>query len=1272
MATLGKIDEYSPDSEDWTQYVERLEFFLIANKVTDEAQQRAILLSVVGPRTYKTLRSLITPAKPADKSFADLVKVLSDHFSPKPSEIIQRAKFYNRTRKPKESVATFLAELRAVAEHCNFGNSLDNMLRDRLVCGINDDSIQKRLLAEGDKLTLTKAVTLAQSYESAVRDATVLLPSGESQQVHTVSPKGQNKDPTGKPCYRCARTGHSPAVCRFRKERCHSCNKVGHIKRACKSGRSQLDKHPPRKVRFVEESKQSAGSTQTTEYGLFAVSTGTPPITVDLTIDSQRVSMELDTGSAVSLVSEETYRQLWSDRELQPSKANLRTYSGEQLAVLGSVDTTVRYEDQQFTLPLLVIKGPGPSLFGRNWLDRIKLNWGAIHKLQGGPLEAILMQHQAVFKEELGTLQGYHAHIQVDPSATPRFCKARRVPYAYRELVDKELDRLVEQGILEPVELADWAAPIVPVLKGDKKSVRICGDFKRTVNQASKVDRYPIPKIEDLFTSLSGGKCFSTLDMSQAYQQLLLDESSKKLVVINTPKGLFQYNRLPFGISSAPGIFQRVMDSILQNIPGVIVYLDDILVTGPTEEAHLKSLKEVLIRLEKAGLRLNKAKCKFMESCVTYLGYCIDSEGLHPTEDKLDAVRKAPEPRNVTELKSYLGLLTYYGRFLPHLPSVLAPLYTLLRKGIPWNWQSPEQTAFQKSKDLLLSSQVLVHYDPTLEIVLACDASCYGIGAVLAHKMPDGSEKPIGFASRTLSSAEKQYSQIEKEGLSCVFGVKRFHDYLIGRHFSLVTDHRPLLALFNEQRAIPSHSSARIQRWALTLAAYEYTLTARRTDAHANADALSRLPLKDSIDSTPVPAELILTMDMLENSPVTSAQIKHWTSKNTLFLKVRQFMQSGWPNHCSQPELKPYWSRRNELSCLDGCILWGTRVIVPPAGRQQLLHELHIGHPGMSRMKALARTIIWWPQIDADIEQMVKSCNECQLTRPAPPVAPLQPLPWPSRPWSRLHIDFAGPFQNHMFLVVIDACSKWIEVFPMNTSTSLATIRHLRTLFSQFGIPDTIVTDNGTCFTSSEFEDFALQNGIKHWKSAPYHPSSNGLAEKAVQIVKQGLKKMKEGTVTERLARLLFSYRITPHTTTGVSPAQLLMGRDLKSRWDLLKPNLAVRVEEKQQQQKKTHDSHARARQFQEGDEVYARDFRPGQTWQRGKVVKCVGPVSYRVEIENGQIIRRHQDHLRKCSAPELILTDDTVESSEHSIPNPVFPRRNPPRQRRLPDRYSN
>ena len=229
------------------------------------------------------------------------------------------------------------------------------------------------------------------------------------------------------------------------------------------------------------------------------------------------------------------------------------------------------------------------------------------------------------------------------------------------------------------------------------------------------------------------------------------------------------------------------MENLLKGIPGVVVYLDDILVMGSSEEKHLASLKQVLARLQEAGLRLNRKKCKFLAPAVTYLGYRIDSEGLHPTEQKLKAVQLAPELTNVTELKAYLGLLTYYGRFLSHLPSVLAPLYVLLQTDTLWKWTPTEQEAFKRSKELLLSSTVVVHFNPELPIVLACDASAYRVGAILAHKMPDGSERPVGFASRTLSKTEKGYSQIEKEGLSCVFGVTRFHAYLIGRHFTLIT-----------------------------------------------------------------------------------------------------------------------------------------------------------------------------------------------------------------------------------------------------------------------------------------------------------------------------------------------------------------------------------------------------------------------------------------------------------------------------------------------------
>ncbi len=349
--------------------------------------------------------------------------------------------------------------------------------------------------------------------------------------------------------------------------------------------------------------------------------------------------MEVDTGASLSVVSETTFARLWPGRSLEPSTVQLKTYTGEALQVLGSAQVHVIGGDgQSADLPLLVVGTDGPTLLGRNWLRSLRLDWQQIHQLNDTPLERVLARHATIFNDELGTLKGFKAKIHVDPSITPRFSKARPVPYAMRELVEEELDRLTQQGVLEPVQFADWAAPIVPVLKSDKKSVRICGDFKMSVNAASNLDAYPIPRVEDLFTKLTGGKSYTKLDLSQAYLQLELDEESKNYVVINTHKGLFRYNRLPFGISSAPGIFQRTMESVLRSIPSVVVYMDDILVTGRTDAEHIGMLEKVLARLEEAGLRLKKRKCMFMAESVIYLGHRIDKEGLHPTEEKLKAV----------------------------------------------------------------------------------------------------------------------------------------------------------------------------------------------------------------------------------------------------------------------------------------------------------------------------------------------------------------------------------------------------------------------------------------------------------------------------------------------------------------------------------------------------------------------------------------------------------------------------------------------------------
>ena len=482
----------------------------------------------------------------------------------------------------------------------------------------------------------------------------------------------------------------------------------------------------------------------------------------------------------------------------------------------------------------------------------------------------------------------------------------------------------------------------MPVEKSDG-NVRICGDYKVTVNRDAKLDKYPIPRIDDLFTRLAGGQRFSKLDLSHAYQQIQLDPDSRKYVTINTHKGLFTYNRLPFGVASAPSIFQRVMESVLQGIPGVCVYIDDILVTGRDEQEHLDHLEEVLRRLKEAGIRLKREKCEYLLQSVEYLGHTISKEGLRTSDAKVEAMLQAPPPKDVAELRSFLGLVNYYGKFLPNLATILSPLYRLLQKKQKWIWSSDQEQAFRKIKELLKSSRVLVHFDSTLPIILSCDASPYGVGAVLSHGMSDGGERPIAFASRTLTTTERAYSQLDKEVLAIVYGVKHYHQYLYGRPFQLKTDHKPLIHIFSEKKATPTMASSRIQRWALTLGAYSYTIQFRKGCDNGNADALSRLPLPTVRNEPPKPADVVHLMEYLDSSPITSSRIRELTDRDPTLSKVKGWILSGWPREPPEAEeFRPYVHRKSELSVEDGCVLWGNRVIVPKKGKDTVLSMLHL------------------------------------------------------------------------------------------------------------------------------------------------------------------------------------------------------------------------------------------------------------------------------------------------------------------------------------------
>ena len=841
MATHGKFGPFNPKSEPWACYSERLRDYFTSNEIADP-KKHAILLTVIGPQTFQLLRNLVQPKKLEDFSYDQLIEILTKHYDPAPSQIMQRYKFHTRERGPSESIANYVAELKSIGGLCRFQDTLPDMLRDRLVCGVNDGRIQRALLQEHN-LTFERALEIAQSIEAAANDMQRLkIQPSQDQIVHRVYSKQTPTTSSTTPCYRCGSSDHQQTVCRFRSATCRACGKKGHIAKVCRSKqqqRSPSNTRPQQKtVHLVSDNllhptnlpSNHQPSQEAETYSLFSLQQKhkVRPLMVSVQVNNTPVCMEVDTGAALSLVNEATYLKLARRVQLKPATVTICTYTGEALDLLGMLEVQVQYQSQKAKLPLLVVKGStGPNLLGRDWLQVIRLNWTQINHMNSPKIDDLLQKFPKVFQPKIGLPKGTRASIYVPHNTKPRYFRPRSKSYFLCEKVDQELQRLQKEGIIEPIQFSDWAAPIVPILKADGHHVHICGDYKVTINQVAKLDGYPLPKIEDIFSKLSGGTIFTKLDLTSAYQQIPLDEESKRYTTINTPRGLFRYNRLPFGIASAPAIFQQIMENLLVDIPNVSVYLDDILVTGKNQEDHNNTLERVLQRLQEAGLTLKQEKCQFAQAKVEYLGHVIDKHGLHPSPQKVKAVQLAPVPKNVTELKSFIGFVNFYNKFLPNLSCLLNPLYRLLQKGVQWNWSQEQQTAFEKTKELLQSASVLIHYDPSRQLALSADASPYGIGGVLSHIMDDGSERPIAYTSRSLSSTEQRYSQLDKEGLAIIFCVKKFHQFLQGRSFVIYSDHQPLKYLFDSNRPTPVLASGRIQRWALMLGSYQYVIQYR-------------------------------------------------------------------------------------------------------------------------------------------------------------------------------------------------------------------------------------------------------------------------------------------------------------------------------------------------------------------------------------------------------------------------------------------------------------
>lgn len=734
------------------------------------------------------------------------------------------------------------------------------------------------------------------------------------------------------------------------------------------------------------------------------------------------------------------------------------------------------------------------------------------------------------------------------------------------------------------------------ILKSES-TVRICGDFSATVNKFLDPVHTPLPSIDEVIGQVGIAKIFSKVDLSNAFLQLPLDENSKQFTTINTSEGLFTYNKLPLGLSASPGIFQAFMCKLLNDIDDVIVYQDDLLLMSRSIDEHNKTLHNLLSILKKEGIKLNMKKCQFFTDSVQYLGHIFDQQGVHPNPEKVRAIINAPAHSDMKQLQSFLGLCNFYNRFIRSFSIVLNPLYKLLRKEVKFCWGPEQQKSFESVKSLFTSSKVLKLFNPSYETLLETDSSGYGIAAVLMQRTNEScSWHPVQFASRTLNVAERNYSNIEREALSVIFGCDRFRKYLLGgAKFIIRNDQQPLRKLFAHDAGVPTTCSARLQRWALKLSQFNYKFEYSKGISNVNSDCLSRLPLPDTVQNSE-PYELVFTVKTLDKL-IISSEIQKQTDLDGDLVKLKHYIKYGCPIKIDK-NLSLYKNLIGRMSILNGCILYGNRVFIPKCLREVVLAQFHEGHPGICAMKSLVRSLIWYPGVDSDVERLVKMCPNCQVTQCKPPSRNVE-WPVPARPWSRVHIDHFF-YQQHVFLIAVDALSRYIECEIVKNVSVDETIDALRLIFSRNGLCDSIISDNAACFTAMQFKDFLTYNGIEHITPPACSPSSNGQAERGVRVIKDLLKKSRSGdSIKTTLAKILLYYRSVPHSVTQIPPCVSLNNRKYICKRDRVNPKYCA--------SRKLSNISRRIPNFTEGCKVLALNLVQGPKWFTGTIVQRLG-----------------------------------------------------------------
>ncbi len=797
-------------------------------------------------------------------------------------------------------------------------------------------------------------------------------------------------------------------------------------------------------------------------------------------------------------------------------------------------------------------------------------------------LKRLLIKHADVFAlhdDDLGRTNLVQHDINTGDTPPIRQ-PPRRVPTTLQSELDAEIESMLAKGAIEPGQ-SPWASPVVLVRKKDG-SLRFCVDYRK-VNAVTEFDAYPLPRIDETLEALGGARFFTTLDLLSGYWQVGLTPEARLKSAFCVRGGLYLFNVMPFGLCNAPSTFERLMETVLQGLQwrSCLVYLDDVVIFGRTEQELISRMDDVFSRLKQAGLKLKPRKCRLFSRKTDYLGHVISEHGVMVSPDKIAAVKNWPTPENVTDVRSFLGTAAYYRRFVADFATIATPLHRLTEKFARFEWTNECQRSFDTLKAALCDAPVLAFPVPDAPYVLDTDASLTGLGAVLSQVV-DGKERVLGYASRSLSKCERNYCVTRRELLAVVWALRHFRPYLYGRQFTVRSDHASLRWLQNFKEP-----EGQIARWLQVIGEYKFDIQHRPGKQHGNADGLSRQPCKqcgrvddetpDQLSTNNEPAVCIIAL-----SPEwDSQQLSKWQQEDTEIAPIVDALRedkkpvtsevTAWP-----AVTKQYVNDWERLKLIDNVLYkeWSEPagnnrwlLVVPRALRAKVLQTAHdsplAGHLGPRRTYLRVREQYYWIGMSADCRIWCQTCKTC-CGRRLPPSRPHHPLVQDpvGEPLQRVAVDILGPLEpptnrgNRYVLVVVDYLTKWAEAYAMPDQTAETVASVFVTEFvCRYGVPTQLHSDQGRQFEADLFQGMCDLLGIKKTRTTPLHPQSDGQTERMNRTLLDILSKLAKDEPRQWDVQLPFamaSYRSSCHSTTEETPNRLMLGREVSTPVSLL------------------------------------------------------------------------------------------------------------------------